>query len=198
VANPSDADARAFADTRKALLEALDRTEQDANDQASEVVRRAERRAHEIIVESDQCAALIEEQLTYLTDQIEHVRLKVSEIRARLAREAKSDKNVITAQAPIHPRPPGPPQAQPSYPTPPPLSPQPSGQPAPPSYPAQPQAPDEDTRWKRPSASPDDAAFPPDPSQPAPPPAGADSLHETLRTLRSALESLSGQPPGHQ
>ena len=66
-------------------------------------MRRGERRAHEIIVESDQCAALIEEQLTYLTDQIEHVRVRLTEIRARLAREARSDRNVILA----HPHPSG-------------------------------------------------------------------------------------------
>jgi hypothetical protein len=184
VASPSEADARAFAETRKALLEALDRTQQEAYDQAAELVRRGERRAHEIIVESDQCAALIEEQLTYLTEQIEHVRVRMTEIRARLARESRSDKNIILAppatqlrQVPSEPATAAPPRVS-------------VDQPA--------VARDDDSVWRRPTPPTGDGAS----SLPAPPQAttdaaGPDTLHETLRTLRSALESLSTQPPDH-
>jgi hypothetical protein len=179
VPSPSDADARAFAETRKALLEALDRTQQEAYDQAAELVRRGERRAHEIIVESDQCAALIEEQLTYLTEQIEHVRVRMTEIRARLARESKSEKNIILAPPPAQPRP---------------------ATPEPPAAPVA-RVPvdqafairDDDAQWRRPSpasAASSSSSGPPTPTDAA----DTDSLHETLRTLRSALESLSSQP----
>jgi hypothetical protein len=174
VASPSEADARAFAETRKALLEALDRTQQEAYDQAAELVRRGERRAHEIIVESDQCAALIEEQLIYLTEQIEHVRVRMTEIRARLARESKSEKNIILAPPTIQPRP--------EPPATPPLARVPVDQ----AFAVR----DDDAHWRRPGPSGDGSSSIPGPPQPP----TDDSLHETLRTLRSALELLGSQP----
>jgi hypothetical protein len=162
-------------------LEALDRTQQEAYDQAAELVRRGERRAHEIIVESDQCAALIEEQLTYLTEQIEHVRVRMTEIRARLARESRSDKNIILAPPASQPRiassepPAAPPVARVAV--------------------DQASAPrDEDAQWRRPPLSDEVSSSIPGPPQPPADTSGGDSLHDTLRTLRSALESLSSQP----
>jgi hypothetical protein len=182
VPSPSDADARAFAETRKALLEALDRTQQEAYDQAAELVRRGERRAHEIIVESDQCAALLEEQLTYLTEQIEHVRVRITEIRARLARESKSEKNIILAPPPTQVR---------GVPTEPPVAPPVTRVPVDQATAAR----DEDLQWQRAPVSAEvRSSIPQPPPQPYLEPSGGDSLQDTLRTLRSALESLSSQP----
>jgi DNA repair exonuclease SbcCD ATPase subunit len=187
VPSPSDADARAFAETRKALLEALDRTQQEAYDQAAELVRRGERRAHEIIVESDQCAALLEEQLTYLTEQIEHVRVRITEIRARLARESQSEKNIILAPPPTQVR---------RVPTEPPVAPPVTRVPVDQATAAR----DEDLQWQRAPVSAEvrsaevRSSIPQPPPQPYLEPSGGDSLQDTLRTLRSALESLSSQP----
>ena len=86
----SEAEARSFAETRRTLLDALDRTEQEAHDQAAELIRVAERRAREITIKADQSAALIEEQLTYLTTQLDHVRARVTAIRSRLAHELQA------------------------------------------------------------------------------------------------------------
>ena len=154
----SDAEARSFAETRRTLLDALDRTEQEAHDQATELVRLAERRAREITVKADQSAALLEEQLTYLTAQLDHVRARVTDIRTRLAHELQGDR---TATAPVL-RSVIPPRSE---------------------IPSRPVG----------SAAPIMPA-PQDTAQPEIGVSDNDSLPETLRVLRAALESLNGQP----
>jgi len=155
----SEAEARSFAETRRTLLDALDRTEQDAHVQAGELIRAAERRAREITIQADQNAALIEEQLTYLTTHLDHVRARVTAIRTRLAHELRSDPtSVVSRGAP---------------------KPEPQARPAPaPEYVLTPAPVYTDPAPQRDSAATAD-----------------DSLPETLRVLRAALESLNGQPP---
>ena len=60
-------------------------------DEKPELIRVAERRAREITIQADQSAALIEEQLTYLTTQLDHVRARVTAIRSRLAHELQAN-----------------------------------------------------------------------------------------------------------
>ena len=158
----SEAEARSFAETRRTLLDALDRTEQEAHAQAAELVSAAERRAREISLKADQSAALIEEQLAYLTAQLDHVRGRVIDIRTRLAHEmqAQADRRTPISRVPVQPEPV---QAQA-----PPVSPVPAAI----------------------SAAPDPGSD------------NNDSLPETLRVLRAALESLNGdasnEPGAHQ
>jgi len=154
--NP-DAEARSFAETRRTLLEALDRTEQEAHDRAAELVRVAERRAREITIQADQSAALIEEQLTYLTTQLDHVRARVTAIRSRLAHELQANPTPVPVAG-------GTPRAEVS------------ARPAPAPAPVAEYVP-------APAATVAEA-----------PAADDDSLPETLRVLRAALESLNGQP----
>jgi hypothetical protein len=157
--NGSEAEARSFAETRRTLLDALDRTEQEAHDQAAELIRVAERRAREITIQADQSAALIEEQLTYLTTQLDHVRARVTAIRSRLAHELQgNDRGSPVARAA-----------------------------------SQPKADPRET----PSVEYVSAAAAIAPVPPQLDPVGGDnndSLPETLRVLRAALESLNGQP----
>src|ERR1700730_17519520 len=103
VGRASDADARSFAETRRTLLDALDRTEQEAHDQAAEMIRLAERRAREIIMKADQSAALVEEQVTYMTTQLDHVRARIHDIRSRLAQELQSDRTAAAIPAAVIP-----------------------------------------------------------------------------------------------
>jgi hypothetical protein len=152
----SDAEARSFAETRRTLLDALDRTEQEAHDQATELVRLAERRAREITVKADQSAALLEEQLTYLTAQLDHVRARVTDIRTRLAHELQGDRTSTPLSRAAMPPQPGR-QLEPA------------------------------------SASPITLATQ-DAAQSSAAVNDTDSLPETLRVLRAALESLNGQP----
>jgi hypothetical protein len=157
----SEAEARSFAETRRTLLEALDRTEQDAHTQSAELIRAAERRAREITIQADQSAALIEEQLTYLTTQLDHVRVRVTAIRSRLVHDLQS--------AP-----------------PPPVSRAASQQQV---------DPRETPSVEYVSAA---AVVAPVPPQVEPGATENDSLPETLRVLRAALESLNGQPTADQ
>ena len=156
VAIGSDAEARSFAETRRTLLDALDRTEQEARDQAAELISAAERRAREIIIKADQSAALIEEQLAYLTAQLDHVRSRVTDIRTRLSHElqAEADRRSPISRVAIQPD-----QAPPAAPM--------------------------SASIVTPAAA--------DPGR-APIADDNDSLPETLRVLRAALESLNGQP----
>jgi hypothetical protein len=141
-------------------LDALDRTEQEAHEQAAELIMLAERRAREISIKADQTAALVEEQLAYLTAQLDHVRGQVADIRTRLAQElqAQADRRVPIGRVNAPPKP-------------------------------------SETRETPPAAH----VSPPVPlaavaPQFDPGSADNDSLPETLRVLRAALESLNGQP----
>lgn len=147
----AEAEARSFAETRRTLLDALDRTEQEAHDQANELIRVAERRAREITIQADQSAALIEEQLTYLSSQLDHVRARVTAIRSRLAHELQGHSIAPVGRVAAH-----------------------------------------ETPAVEHVAAPTLVAPVPPPPEPAGP--ENDSLPETLRVLRAALESLNGQP----
>jgi hypothetical protein len=157
----SEAEARSFAETRRTLLDALDRTEQEAHDQAAELISLAERRAREISIKADQSAALVEEQLAYLSAQLDHVRSRVTDIRTRLAQElqAQADRRTPIPRGASQPR------SEPHE--------APAAEHIAPASMAAPVAPQVD-------------------------PGGTenDSLPETLRVLRAALESLNGQPVG--
>jgi hypothetical protein len=113
------------------------------------LIRVAERRAREITIQADQSAALIEEQLTYLTTQLDHVRARVTAIRSRLAHELQGHPSapVVRVATP-------------------------------------------------PASSVSEAPTPVAPVSPQPDPGATDndSLPETLRVLRAALESLNGSP----
>jgi hypothetical protein len=158
VAIGSEAEARSFAETRRTLLDALDRTEQEAHDQAAELVSQAERRAREITLKADQNAALLEEQLSYLAAQLEHVRGRVTDIRTRLVQELQAQADRRSPISRVAPQP------------------------------AAGHAPAVESVPSALPVSPD--PFPHDPGV-----ADNDSLPETLRVLRAALESLNGQPP---
>jgi hypothetical protein len=157
VAIGSEADARSFAETRRTLLEALDRSEQAAHDQAAELVLVAERRARELTLKADQSAAMIEEQLTYLSAQLDQVRDRVTHIRTRLAHELQASRSSATSNGAV-------PTAAYVEQSPPPVE-----------Y----------------VATIAHAAPAPTPHEPGP--SDTDSLPETLRVLRAALESLNGQ-----
>jgi len=116
----------------------------------------AERRAREITIQADQSAALIEEQLTYLTTQLDHVRARVTAIRSRLAHELQSN----------------------------------------PTSPVAGTAPRSESDSRPVPAAEYVLSPPPDLTSLAPRDTAVaeDSLPETLRVLRAALESLNGQP----
>jgi hypothetical protein len=157
VAIGTETDAQSFAETRRTLLEALDRSEQAAHDQAAELVLIAEQRAREITIKADQSAALVEEQLVYLTTQLDHVRERVTDIRTRLARELQAkgssgpSNGAVQADSRVEPSPP------------------------------------------RVEYVATIAHAPQEPSPHEPVVSDTDSLPETLRVLRAALESLNGQ-----
>jgi len=155
----SEAEARSFAETRRTLLDALDRTEQEAHAQAAEVVGAAARRARDITIKADQSAALVEEQLAYLSAQLDHVRARVTDIRSRLAQElqAEADRRSPISRVATIPEP------------------HPQQAPSAELKSTSTIAPATAEPWHAPGA--DDS----------------DSLPETLRVLRAALESLNGE-----
>ncbi len=183
MASPSDPEQRSFAETRRALLDALERFEQEAREREAEIVRRAEQRAREIVDAAEQRVATLDRDLAKLRDEIDTARAALAAIREQppAPEPVEPARAEPEAGVPLQPPVPAsmePPEAQPAEL---PAS-EPSAVPGEPG-PAAPPAP----RWAEPQ-----------PAPAAEPAAASTSPQETLRALRAALEALNRPREGEE
>lgn len=198
MASPSDSGTGAFAETRRALLDALEQGEQQLREQAADIVRRAEDRAREIGREAEQRATELEVQLAALQQEIGNARARLASIRVRASgspplRSVEAEHGLPRSGASSAPTPLFPETRSTAH----------EPRPAPPEpRPAQAAQTAPMIPMPAPASAPAPAAQPP--AQPAPAavantPADADepevseSPRETLRALRSALEGSANR-----
>lgn len=181
-----------FTQIRHALLESIERAEQESRAQADQIVREAEQRARQITVDATRQAGDLERQIAGLHQQMDQASAALAAVRTAAERLTQT----LEASAA--------PAASPPEPFPPALSPLPPPAPEPRSESSEreaafarlldpPSGPEPPTEPSAPQAATDPSPPPSNvaPQPAAPPLESADSPEDTLRALRAALEALN-------
>lgn len=81
----ADPEVDAFAETRRALLDMIERSEAQLRERGTLVLRQAEERARQIMAEADQRAQEVDDQLSSLEREVGDARARLASLRVRTA-----------------------------------------------------------------------------------------------------------------
>ncbi len=102
-----DPESVSFAETRQALLHALEQVEQQAHEREAEIVQRAEERARQILARAEARVADLDQHLARLRDELDRARSELAAIREQREAPASPDLTPVES-APLQPSAPAP------------------------------------------------------------------------------------------